>query len=142
MRALLDVNVLIAMHDASHVHHARARTWFGEHLDSGWASCAVTQNGFVRVVSQPRYPLDITTPEAIAILATTCERSEHEFWHDDIRVTDSQLIDRSRVHGPKQVTDVCLLALAVSKGGRLVTFDDSIPVSAVPGATAASLVVP
>lgn len=141
MRALLDVNVLIAMHDASHVHHRRARDWFAEHVDDGWASCAVTQNGFVRVISQPRYPLDITTTQAISLLAGTCERSDHEFWSDDVRVTDRAHVDPTRVHGPKQVTDVYLLALATHCGGRLVTFDDGVPLSAVPAATVANLEV-
>jgi uncharacterized protein len=141
VRALLDINVLIAIHDASHVHHERARAWLGEHVAAGWSSCAITQNGFVRVVSQPRYPLEITVSEAVALLAQSCGKSDHEFWSDDVSVVDGETIDASRVHGPKQVTDVHLLALAVRRGGRLVTLDDGIPLSAVRNASTEHLVV-
>ena len=39
-RALLDVNVLIALLDADHIHHQRASQWLARNLAAGWASCA------------------------------------------------------------------------------------------------------
>ena len=48
MRALLDVNVLIALLDAGHVHHTRASQWLISEIGHGWASCPLTQNGCVR----------------------------------------------------------------------------------------------
>jgi predicted nucleic acid-binding protein len=56
MHALLDVNVLIALLDSDHVHHARARAWLKENIRHGWASCPLTQNGCIRIMSQPGYP--------------------------------------------------------------------------------------
>lgn len=56
MRALLDVNVLLALLDSDHVDHKRARAWITRQIEQGWASCAITQNGFVRVISQPAIP--------------------------------------------------------------------------------------
>ena len=56
MRALLDVNVLIALFDAAHVHHRAASDWLGANIEQGWASCPLTQNGCLRILSQPRYP--------------------------------------------------------------------------------------
>jgi toxin-antitoxin system PIN domain toxin len=141
MRALLDVNVLLALLDADHVHHRRARHWLAAEIRHGWASCPVTQNGFVRIVSQPKYPSPISVREAIARLAQATETEHHAFWLCDVSLLDAQRVDRSRVHGPRQVTDVYLLALAVHHGGRFATFDGRIPLEAVPGATPDHLVV-
>jgi toxin-antitoxin system PIN domain toxin len=141
MRALLDVNVLLALLDVDHVDHGTARSWLEEEINAGWASCAITQNGFVRIVSQPRYPSPVPPAEAIRLLEQATRTEQHEFWPCDLSVLDSRVIDRTRVHGPRQVTDVYLLALAVAKGGRFVTFDRTVPVGAVPGARAENLVV-
>ena len=56
MRALLDVNVLIALLDPNHERHEIARRWLEENIQHGWASCAITQNGCLRIMSQPAYP--------------------------------------------------------------------------------------
>lgn len=130
-RALLDVNVLLALFDQDHVDHARARGWLSAEIDHGWASCAVTQNGFVRIVSQPRYPSPISASEAVARLRRATSTGHHEFWPCSISFLDDQRVAPDHVHGPLQVTDVYLLALAVEHGGRFVTFDRSIPLSAV-----------
>lgn len=141
MRALLDVNVLIALFDSDHVDHARARSWFAAEVGHGWASCAITENGFVRVVSQPRYPSPVPTSLAISRLRRATRSEHHEFWPCDLSLLDEQVIDRSRLHGPRQVTDAYLLALAIVHGGRLVTFDQTIALEAVVGARPANLVV-
>jgi len=141
MRALLDVNVLLALLDGDHVEHAATRAWLEREIDAGWASCAITQNGFVRVVSQPRYPSPIPPAEAIRRLGRATQTSRHEFWPCDVSVLDERAVDGTRVHGPRQVTDVYLLALAVAKGGRFVTFDRTIPLAAVGGARREHLVV-
>lgn len=52
MRALLDVNVLVALLDTDHVHHRPAAAWLEAYLKHGWASCAITQNGGIRILSQ------------------------------------------------------------------------------------------
>lgn len=141
MRALLDINVLIALLDADHVDHARARRWLSEEIADGWASCAITQNGFVRIVSQPRYPSPVPPALAMERLAAAAGTTHHAFWECDVSLLDERVIDRSRVLGPRQVTDVYLLALAVTKRGRFATFDRSIPVSAVAGASESNLVL-
>ena len=53
------------------------------------------------------------------------------FGADDLSILDQAVIDHARVHGPKQVTDLYLLALAVKNTGRFVTFDGAVPLSAV-----------
>jgi uncharacterized protein len=141
MRALLDINVLLALLDSDHVDHARARDWLDAEISSGWASCAITQNGFVRIVSQPRYPSPVSPANAVQVLERACATAHHEFWPCDISLLDNDVVDRSRVHGPRQVTDAYLLALATRRGARFVTFDRSVALSAVPAATSANLTV-
>ena len=141
MRALLDINVLIALFDSDHVDHARARAWFAAEVHHGWASCALTENGFVRVISQPRYPSPVPTALAIHRLSRATTGGHHEFWSCDLSLRDEQVIDRSRIHGPRQVTDAYLLALAVARGGRLVTFDQTIALQAVVGARTTNLLL-
>ena len=131
MRSLLDVNVLIALFDADHSLHAQAMEWFGQNAKSGWASCPLTQNGCIRVMSHPGYPNSVPVKVMGERLRAAVAHAHHEFWADDVSALDEALIDMRRVHGAKQLTDVYLLALAVSHGGRFVTFDRSLPSSAV-----------
>lgn len=137
--ALLDVNVLIALLDADHVDHVRARDWLEAEITAGWASCAITQNGFARIVSQPRYPSPVTPAVALDLLAHACAGPHHRFWPCAISVLEG--VNRDRVHGSRQVTDAYLLALAVHHAGRFVTFDRSVAPTAVEGAEERHLVV-
>ena len=130
MRALLDVNVLIAILDADHTSHARAVQWFASNA-AGWASCPITQNGCVRIMSHANYPNPIPVAAIVARLADAASDPSHAFWPDDISLLDSAVADASRIHGPRQLTDVYLLALAVAHGGRFVTFDTGIAIEAV-----------
>lgn len=133
-RALLDVNVLLALLDSDHVEHRRARAWLEANIEGGWASCAITQNGFVRIISQPRYPSPIPPAAAIELLERAVSEPFHEYWPCDVSILDSRTFDRTRIHGPRQVTDSYLLALAARHRGRFVSFDDSITLSSVPAA--------
>jgi uncharacterized protein len=141
MRALLDINVLLALLDADHVDHQRAQEWISGEIQHGWASCVLTENGFVRIISQPRYPSPVSPFEAVERLRRATSTEYHEFWPCSISLLEDRWINASHVHGPRQVTDVYLLALAVEHGGRFVTFDRTIPLSASPGATPEHLVV-
>lgn len=139
---LLDVNVLVALFDPDHVHHDAAHDWFADHRVEGWATCPTTENGFVRVLSNPAYNGTVTRLEAIVErLRMFCASGHHHFWHEAVSVTDLAAIRPSYMRGHRQLTDVYLLALATRMGGRLATFDRTVPVSAVVGATAAALAV-
>ncbi len=135
MRALFDVNVLIALLDGAHQHHALAWNWLETHIGQGWASCPITQNGYLRIVSQPNYPNATSVYDAMLRLRGATRTPHHEFWADSISLLDEAHVDSSRVHSPRQLTDVYLLALAVKHQGRLVTFDQRIALSAVRAAT-------
>jgi uncharacterized protein len=141
MRALLDVNVLIALLDADHSLHTRATQWFSSDARSGWASCPITQNGCVRIMSHPGYPNCLPVQAVIERLAEAASGTLHEFWPDDVSLLDPQVTDTKRIHGPRQLTDVYLLALAVRHGGRFVTFDTSVPLEAVVGVKKSHMLV-
>lgn len=139
MRALLDVNVLIAALDGAHVHHSRVRDWLAKEGAGGWASSPLTQNGCVRVMSQPGYPSPLRPADVIGRLREAAADPSHEFWADDVSLLDPAILDSDKVLGPRQVTDLYLLALAVRHGGRLVTLDSRIAVNAVRGARSTHL---
>lgn len=141
MRALLDVNVLIALLDEGHIHHATATSWLEHEIRHGWASCPITQNGCVRIMSQPAYPGVLPAAQVAARLCEAAASPSHEFWPADINLLGSGVFDWSRVLGHRQVTDVYLLSLAVCHGGRLVTLDRRIAPDAVAGASVKHLVV-
>ena len=141
MRALLDINVLIALLDAAHVHHARAMEWLGANIRDGWASCPLTQNGCVRVLAQPNYPNSVPAVHAAARLREAVRTVHHAFWADDQSLLDDDLFNWTHLLGPRQLTDAYLLALAVRHKGRFVTLDRRVPLAAVPGAQAKHLVV-
>ncbi len=141
MRSLLDVNVLIALHDRDHVHHARAATWFAEHARLGWASCPLTQNACLRIMSQPAYPSPQPLAALVGMLQQSTASAVHQHWSDDICILDATRFRHAHMHGHRQLTDLYLLGLAVKNGGRLVSFDIRIPLSAVHGATKDRLVV-
>lgn len=122
--ALLDVNALVALAWDSHVHHARMRAWFAEHSSSGWATCPLTESGFVRVSSNPHVlPVAIGIDAARAVLSALRARDAHRFLTDDVSLSDS---DVPKISGHRQVTDAHLLTLARRRGVRLVTFDRGV----------------
>lgn len=140
-RSLLDVNVLIALFDGSHNLHAAAWAWFESEITHGWASCPITQNGFLRVITQPRYPNRLSMTEAMTRLRKATTANHHSFWPDSISLANPRHLDPERIHGPTQLTDSYLLALATDHGGRLVSFDRHIACSSVPGATTDHLLI-
>ena len=141
MRALLDVNVLVALLDGGHLHHRVAMDWLAAHARAGWASCPLTQNGCLRILSLPTYP-NPQPPARVAerLAAATADRS-HAFWPDSLSLLEPDRLHWERVLSTRHITDVYLLALAVEHRGCLVTFDRSVAVAAVPGVLKKHLVV-
>jgi toxin-antitoxin system PIN domain toxin len=141
MRALLDVNVLIALHDSDHVHHTRAAEWFDTQHQQGWASSPLTQNGCLRIMSQSAY----SNPQPLAMLVHMLQNSTaapwHALWADDISILDASVFRHANIHSAKQLTDLYLLGLAVKHDGCLASFDQRIPLSAVHGARTEHLVI-
>lgn len=132
-RYLLDVNVLIALIDPAHVHHDSAHRWFGSKGKRQWATCPLTENSAIRIVSNHKYPNYVSSPgQVVAVLAKLRALSGYEFWPDDISLLDRKIIDAKRLLSSGQITDSYLLALASAHGGQLATFDIRLVVDAVP----------
>jgi toxin-antitoxin system PIN domain toxin len=122
--ALLDVNALIALAWDSHIHHVPMREWFAANASQGWATCPVTESGFVRVSTNPKV---LDTPigviDARRVLAALRLAEGHNFLVDDVSPVDD---DVPEILGHRQVTDAHLLTLARRAGVRLVTFDAAV----------------
>ena len=128
MSRLLDVNVMVALAWPNHVHHARAMTWFAAIREQGWATCPVTESGFVRVSSNTRAIPDARTPaEAIELLTRIRALPGHVFWPDDVSPADPSCVPFAGAVGYRQVTDAHLLSLAMRNDGVLATFDQGLP---------------
>jgi len=137
---LLDVNVLVALFDADHVHHDLAHDWFADEGVKAWATSPFTENGFVRVLTNPAYGgVELLPAAVLALLRRFCAGKGHHFWPDAISLRDSKRFDLSFVRGHRQLTDVYLLGLAHHMGGRLATFDRTIALKAVVGSRAGLL---
>jgi toxin-antitoxin system PIN domain toxin len=141
MRSLLDINVVIALLDAEHVMHATATQWLARGWENGWASCPVTQNGVLRILSQPAYPNYRPVAEVAERLAEACSHPSHQFWSGGVSLLNPTGVNWRQLLGPRQVTDAYLLAVAVSESGRFVSFDQRIPTDLVPQARPDQLVV-
>jgi len=141
MWALLDVNVLVALLDRQHIAHVRAHAWLAQNLATGWASCPLTENSCLRVLTNPRYAAPVPAMDVLTKLAIAKTGGHHRFWADDLTITDAQVFDRAKWRGHQQVTDAYLLALAVKHSGRLVTFDAGIVLDIVRGALPRHLLV-
>ena len=139
-RALLDVNVWVALFDDAHQFSARANA-FVETRGVDVATCPIVENGVIRVMSLPAYGRrgGVSMRQVRLRLQEACATLDHAFWPDDLSLRDDAHVDFSRVQGHNQITDLYLLALAVKHGGRLVSFDQAIALSSVRGAQARHL---
>ena len=143
MRGLFDTNLLIALLDGGHTLHERAHAWWSANLSAGWASCPLTENGLIRIMSSPAYRSKIPLrPSFLAAqLALFAVETNHEFWPDSLSFRDDRYFELNQMQTGRSLTDIYLLGLAASRDGRLVTFDRNIPLSIVPRARPAHLCV-
>lgn len=140
--ALLDVNVLVALFFPSHVHHELAHDWFADHRHAGWATSPLTENGFIRVACRQSSGDDVLRPrQVVDHFRRFCDDEHHLRWDDDVALTDESLFASEFIRGPQQLTDVYLLGLARTHRGSLATFDRTIPLKAVRGATSVLQVI-
>ncbi len=120
---LLDVNVLIALVWPSHIHHGLAQAWFAERRTAGFATCPLTEIGFLRISTNSKFTRKAVLPaEAVALLERFRSMPEHEFWPDDLEVS-AALGDGAGIVGHRQISDAYLLALARRHEAVLATLD-------------------
>ena len=133
----------MALFNPDHTHHEVAHDWFADNHSDGWATCALTQNGFVRVLSERRGSRRYVSASQKSSIScgVFAAAKEHVFWPDAVSLTDATLFNPSLIRGHRQVSDVYLLGLAKKMGGYLATFDAGIPLSAVVGATRNTIAV-
>ena len=141
---LLDINVLIARQDTDHEHHNRVAGWWHQHAEEGWVTCPITENGFLRILGHPSYPGWPGTPELAAtalrqlIASTPC----HCFLPDEISLMDVSILPSFLDVGPRVLTDLYLLSLAVHYGIKFATLDARIQPGMVPGGPTAFVLIP
>ncbi|MDQ6759748.1 MAG: PIN domain-containing protein [Acidobacteriota bacterium] len=124
---LLDVNVLIALLWPAHEAHSAAQAWFARSPRRKWATCPLTQAGFVRIVSNPGFsPQAVSPAQALDVLAANIAHPQHLFWPDSLSVADAVGPFRAKLTGHRQITDAYLLGLALQKKASFVTFDRGI----------------
>jgi uncharacterized protein len=122
--ALLDLNILTALLWPAHEHHDVAHRWFAARSNARWATCSLTQLGFVRIVSNPAFSRDALSPgDGLALLGVNLAHPGHEFWTDNLQVPGAVKEMEARLQGYRQLTDAYLLALAHRRKGVLATFD-------------------
>jgi uncharacterized protein len=129
---LLDVNMLVALSSDEHEHHQKAHGWF-DPLSDEWATCALTEAGYLRLAANPSIRLGPGSVErAIAVLTEIQKLPDHRYWpiEDSWIELTAPFIDR--IFGHQQVTDACLLGLAIKEDGVLVTFDRGLRYMAGP----------
>lgn len=129
---LLDVNLLLALFDPEHPHHETAHTWWSQASTSSWSTCAITENGFLRIATGKTYPaIDADFATLVSDFREFCTYRDHEFWSANISLVDVMPANIQVL--AKDVTDIYLLTLAMSHGGKLATLDQHIPAHLIPG---------
>ena len=129
---LLDVNVLIALVDTKHVHHETVVEWFWQHHVDGWATCPITENGFIRILGHLNYPNGPQSADAArSLLVAVCAQPGHQFWADAVSIRS--LARYPELPISKHLTDYYLLASAIEKRAKLATLDKRIAPSLIAG---------
>jgi uncharacterized protein len=124
---LPDINVLVAIAWPEHTFHDMAISWFESRSDQGWATCPITESGFMRISANASVVGDPVRPdESAALLVELRSVGSHRFWVDDVEPSTSSLFPRDRLIGHRQVTDAHLLALARRHGGSVATLDRGV----------------
>ena len=130
MRFLLDVNVLVALAFPQHTFHSAAHAWFDGEPNRLWATCPLTQAGFLRFASREFFGAKGSSRDAIrtalAALERDCKSPHHQYWPADTDLRDLSDVMRARLIGPNQVADMQLLLLAHHHKGQLATFDTGL----------------
>lgn len=142
MRYLLGINVLIALTDPDHTFHQLAHQWWNQD-NRPWASCPITENGFIRIMASTAYSKSsqLSVADVTTLLSVFTANTNHEFWSDHISLRDEKEFQHASILSSKHLTDIYLLAVAAKNNATLVTFDQNIPLSPVTSAKPENLLI-
>lgn len=139
---LLSVDLVLALLDPAHALHETAHQWFEGDGCIAFATCPLIENSVIRIGSHPSYPNSPGTSNIIAgVLDGLCRLPGHRFWPDSVSLRDRERFQIHRAMAWNQTSDIYLLGLAVTQGGRLATFDRRLDVDAVIGGADAITIV-
>jgi uncharacterized protein len=122
---LLDINVLVALVDDSHTHHLLVGSWFNSIQGEWWGVCALTEAGFLRVMTKPKTGI-LNISQGTDILKRLSVQPGYRFWPILTGWSSIAPLFVGKIFGHQQVTDAILLGLAVKSGGIFVTLDKAI----------------
>ena len=124
---LLDVNVLLALAWPNHQFHTAAVREL-QPRRGRWATCALTQLGFIRLSSNPAaIPTAKSPAEAAALLEALVADPLHVYLESlPSPVAQGCREAFPRILGSRQVTDAYLLMLARRNRAIFVTFDTKL----------------
>lgn len=125
MTYLLDVNALVALGFQGHELHERVARWV-RNLPAAddFATCAITELGFGRVLNQAaQYQVSIDDARALLARLRTARKRVFRLMSDD---HGAERLPRWVKKG-RQTTDGHLAELARAKGAVLATLDKGIP---------------
>ena len=127
-RYLLDINILLGIAWEDQQAHATVFSWFSELGRHSFATCAITQSGFVRISASAKFrPDPVSIREALQAMDMLIEMPGHLFWPIDIGLREATASFVDKLFGPLQLTDAYLLGIAIANDGVLVTRDRAIP---------------
>jgi uncharacterized protein len=129
--ALPDFNMWLALAWGNHVHHDAPHRCFARDATTGWATCLLTQTGFLRFsLNSQIVGVSIDCQAAVHLLHNLVAHPHHQYRETAPGLTTPLFIELvPRIIGYRQVSDATLLHLARLGGLKLVTFDR--PVAAV-----------
>jgi len=123
---LPDVNLWVAMSFRGHSHHTSAKTWFEQVAEGECSFCRLTQQGFLRLATNP----SALGKEAVSLLQAW---EKYDALLTDPRVVFSEepagiethwrAYTRRRTFSPNLWSDAYLAAFAKAASLELVTFD-------------------
>lgn len=124
-RYLLDVNALVALAFKEHEFFEPVVSWVQSlrPKEDEFATCAITELGFVRVLTVPQYGFSVEESKTSLLRLKASGQIGFVFVVDD---QDASRLPRW-VRMPKQVTDGHLVQLARSNGAVLATLARNIP---------------
>ena len=128
MTYLLDVNALLALAHAGHVHHERVAKWVASlGKKHALATCSITELGFVRISPQARLAPHVAAARELLSQLRASVRPPFVRLVDDLGA--DSLPEWAAT--PGTTTDGHLSALAKRRTAQLATLDEMIPGSFV-----------